>query len=260
MINEELARRAKSANSFSDYVSGSATAEFNSEVAEVKAIAEEKKKNIPEEHHGGIDRLVSRYIRRLAEWTNKYNANSASCPSVMICGAGNFPTGKKAKQNAREERLWGEYDSLKAIKNRIKSYKHIIKSGDKTAITELKTKLQKLTKEQNDMKEANAYYRKNKSMRGFRDLTDEGAERWDNEIKNGYSWQQCPYPSYALTNNNARIKATRDRISTLEAVKERGNKEFETRHFKVVENTEIMRLQLILTVVLEQAFIPLESQ
>ena len=64
----------------------------------------------------------------------------------MICGAGNFPVGKKAKQNAREERLWEEYDSLTAIKNRIKSYKHIIKSGDKTAITELKAKLEKINK------------------------------------------------------------------------------------------------------------------
>ena len=244
MINEELAKRAKEANSFSDYVKGSATSEFNAEINEVRAIAEDKKKNIPAEHHKGIDNLVERYTKRLAEWTNRYNANSASCPSIMICGAGNFPVSKKAKQNAREERLWEEYEKIQNLKHRITYYRHTIKNGDKNAITELKAKLERAIKLQEDMKEANAYYRKNKSMKGFRDLTDEGAERWDNEIKNGYSWQQVPYPSYTLTNNNSKIKSTRDRIAMLESEKSQGNKEIETKLFRVKENTEIMRLQV----------------
>ena len=44
-INEEAARRAKNANSWSDYREGSATAEYRAMVDEAAAIAE-KAKNI----------------------------------------------------------------------------------------------------------------------------------------------------------------------------------------------------------------------
>jgi len=53
-----------------------------------------------------------------------------------------------------------------------------------------------------------------------------------------------PYPSYTLTNNNSKIKSTRDRIAMLESEKSQGNKEIETKHFTVKENTDIMRLQV----------------
>jgi hypothetical protein len=52
------------------------------------------------------------------------------------------------------------------------------------------------------------------------------------------------FPSYELQNNNANIKRVESRIKRLKATKEAGTKETENRFFRVVENTEIMRLQL----------------
>ena len=81
-INEELARRAKDANSFSEYVEGRATAGYNASCAEARRIAEERKKEVPEERWAELDRLVERYCTKLASWTNRNNANEGSCPST----------------------------------------------------------------------------------------------------------------------------------------------------------------------------------
>ena len=121
-----------------------------------------------------------------------------------------------------------------------------IYSGDALAIEKLENKLADLLETQEEMKKANAYYRKNKTMKGYPELTDEEAEKLDNAIVNGYSWEQMPYPSYKLTNNNGKIKQTRDRLELLKKEKEEGSKEhdYSDLGFTVKENKDIMRLQL----------------
>lgn len=60
------------------------------------------------------------------------------------------------------------------------------------------------------------------------------------------SWHlsDAPFAGYQLSNNNAKIKNTKARLERLKKVKEAGTKETENDFFKVVENTELMRLQL----------------
>lgn len=53
------------------------------------------------------------------------------------------------------------------------------------------------------------------------------------------------YPSYMLQNNNANIHRTEGRLNQLRAAKEKGTQETKFKLFKVVENAEIMRLQII---------------
>ena len=53
------------------------------------------------------------------------------------------------------------------------------------------------------------------------------------------------YPSYALQNNNANIHRIEGRLKELRTAKEKGTLETENKFFKVVENTESMRLQLL---------------
>lgn len=53
------------------------------------------------------------------------------------------------------------------------------------------------------------------------------------------------FPAYALQNNNANIHRVEERLKSLKAVKEKGTKETEFELFKVVENVEAMRLQII---------------
>ena len=97
-ISEDMARAANDANSMSDYKQGSATEEYRKRVESVYAVVEkikQKRPNLAEK----AERMAGRYSKKLAEYYNSYYRNEASCPSVLISGAGNFPVKKKNKQN-----------------------------------------------------------------------------------------------------------------------------------------------------------------
>ena len=99
IINEETARRAKEANSFSDYKVGSATAEYQSMVSSARELGEQQKQCIDSIHHDKVDYLVDLYSRKLANNFNERNSIDACVPSIMISGGSNFPTRKKEMQN-----------------------------------------------------------------------------------------------------------------------------------------------------------------
>lgn len=259
LINEKLAREAKRANSFSDYKDGSATnsyrialSEFNEAVNGLKersnlleAEAEEKLEL--------VDYYCHKYAVKLASAINHENEIRSRVPSIMVCGAGNFPVRKKEKQNAAMEKFWAENGELFDPTNNY-YYKKIqtiltnttIYSNDALAIEKLENKLTDLKEHQEAMKAANAYYRKNGTMKGYSNLTEEKAAALDKVISSNYSFQQMPYPSYLLTNNNGKIKQTRDRLELLKKEKEEGSKEhdYSALGFTVKENNDIMRLQL----------------
>lgn len=259
LINENLAREAKRANSFSDYVEGSATSGYLYTITEFNKAVETLKKRANlldaerEEKLELVEYYCNKYAVKLASAINRENEIRARVPSVMICGPANFPTRKKEKQNAAMDKFWKESGDLfsptenyyfKKIENILLNT--TIYSGDALAIEKLENKLADLLETQEEMKSANAYYRKNKTMKGYADVTDEQAAKWDDKIENGYSWEKQAYPSYQLTNNNANIRRLKQRLEGLKAAKERGNKEIDYSHlgFTVKEDIEIMRLQL----------------
>jgi hypothetical protein len=259
LINENLAKEAKRANSFRDYEDGSATAQYKRLVAEFKTAVETLKKRAnlleaeAEEKLELVEYYCNKYAVKLASAINRENEIRSRVPSIMICGPANFPVRKKEKQNAAMDKFWQESGELfsptenyyfKKIENILLNT--TIYSGDALAIEKLENKLADLLETQEEMKKANAYYRKNKTMKGYAELTEEEAEKLDNAIINGYSWEQMPYAAYKLTNNNGKIKQTRDRLELLKKEKEEGNKEhdYSDLGFTVKENTEIMRLQL----------------
>ena len=101
-INELTARAAKEANSMSGYVTGSATSEYQNMVNRVYDTVEkikEKKPNLAEK----AQHMAERYSRKLAEYFNAYYRNEASCPSILISGAGNFPVRKRKSRTAAEK-------------------------------------------------------------------------------------------------------------------------------------------------------------
>ena len=117
-IDENTARRSHEMMSMSDYREGSATTEYQAAVDRAAALVEQQKKKVSPFYHDKLDSLLDRYARRLAQWTNDHNRNGASCPSVLVCGPANFPTRKKARQNAREDSLWKEYEEIQGILSR----------------------------------------------------------------------------------------------------------------------------------------------
>lgn len=246
-INEEMARIANDLNSFSDYKEGWATNQYRSRVDKVYDIVEriaEEKPHLLEKAEG----MAIRYSRKLSIYYNDYFRNEASCPSIMISGGANFPVRKKERQNSRRESLYHEWEYLESYAKKIEhllTMEQPILSGDKQAVELLQEKLNGLVETQEMMKAVNAYYRKEKTLDGCPNLTQEEIEKLKVDMASSWHWSDIPYLPYELTNNNANIKRTRDRLEALKKVKETGSQETECEFCKVVENTEIMRLQLI---------------
>ena len=245
-INELTARAAKEANSMSGYVAGSATSEYQNMVNRVYDTVEkikEKKPNLAEK----AQHMAERYSRKLAEYFNAYYRNEASCPSILISGAGNFPVRKKEKQNSRRETLMNDWKYLENYATKIEhllTMEQPILSGDAQAIEMLEEKLESLTELQDRMKAVNAYWRKHKTVEGCPELSVSQQEELKKAMSESWHLSDAPFAGYQLSNNNAKIKNTKARLERLKKAKEAGTKETENDFFKVVENTDLMRLQL----------------
>lgn len=248
-INEEAARRAREMWSFTDYKHGSKTAEYRAAVDKAYSLVD----RLPDELKERGAAIADRYAKRLAEWMNKQFQIEMMCPSIMISGGSNFPVKKKERQNAAQDRHYKLYDEIQAMPDKISGLlrgQNIIKAGDAYALEQLQAKVEKLEATQAKMKEMNAYYRKHKALKGYGSLTDEEAAELDKKIESDLLYK-VPFAPYELTNNNAKIKNTKERIAQLERLKN-GAETAETQQagkyatdlFKVVENAEIMRLQL----------------
>ena len=144
---EQNARRAKEANSFSDYREGSATAEYNSYCKEADEIAQAAKARLekahaPEDRSEKVDYLLARYKEKTLSWLNDLYVNRGRVPSILISGGSNFPVRAKEKQNAREDTLMRqnpEYllDEIKGIGYNAKT----IYSDEKDAVSRIKEKI-----------------------------------------------------------------------------------------------------------------------
>lgn len=227
MINETLARRAKENMSFSDYREGSATAEYNAVIADIKTKIELAKTKVSPEAQEKLDRLYERYCVKYADWINDHNRNGASHVSVMISGPANYNMKAHNRYLKREEKLWKEYEELKNIDWKIQSIvagDKIIRSDDINAIDKLKEKLLKAQKEHAAYKEHNKKARK------------EGKD---------------PLPAYVLSNSNGRMKNIKDRIARLEKLAKQAEatpieeRTTELNGVQIIDNIEANRIQII---------------
>ena len=243
-INEAAAKRAKEMNSFSDYTPGSATLEYKSLVDQAAEIAENQKKRVDPSFHEKIDALLDTYSKKLAANMNNGFAIDSRVPSVLIAGGSNFPTRKKEKQNAARDKNYGEWKDIQGLLEKIRSTgMGGISADDPDAVKKLNAKLEKLTKAQETMKAVNAYYRKHKSLEGCPELDSEAIEKLKKRMEiRGI--QDKPYPSWALSNNNAEIRRIKDRIQSLSINKEELYTGWEFAGGKAEINVKDNRLQL----------------
>lgn len=117
-------------------------------------------------------------------------------------------------------------------------------ADDPEALTKLTEKLEGLQMAQTRMKQINTYYRKHGTCQGFHGLSAEQAEKLDDRVRNGYSWEKAPYPAYALSNNNQEIRRLKERIKQLTEARELGYQGWEFEGGRVVANAENNRLQI----------------
>mgnify|MGYP000558016857 FL=1 len=255
IINEENARIAKQLSTFSDYVEGSATASYNAQCAEAAAILEKvKAKCATDEQRERAEYLYNRYCSVLAEAINRDNEIGTRCPSVLICGAGNFPTRKKEKQIAAWDKNMENFRKADHYLDMLKrAHTLAVKSDDPEVLDFLRAKLAGLEEAHALMVSANAYYRKNKTLEGFEGIPADtmawitrpgvylpGGRNGDGSPLAFYG---KPFPTYELTSSNANIKRVKQRIEMLEAVK--ASKPIEEEHdgYTYRENAEAMRVQ-----------------
>jgi len=93
-----------------------------------------------------------------------------------------------------------------------------ISGDDPEAVNLYKEKLAKLEAAREQMKAANAYWRKHKTMKGYPGMPDTAAAEIDERMKTAYSWAQKsgPFESWRLSNNNAEIRRIKEKLETLE--------------------------------------------
>ena len=244
-INEETARLAKMQNSFSEYKPGEATEIYKGYCDKAYDLLDQIREQRPREVERA-ERKVDYYCRKLADYFNAYYRNEASCPSVMISGPANFPTRKKEKQNSRRDSLMEEWKCLEEYLQKIKNILYgsqIIRSGDPDALEALREKLESLINEKESMKRINAYYRKNGTLKGYPEPFTKEQQRHIDFI---FSHSMERFGIFDTSNINQRIRSVKQRIERLEKEKSQGNVETESNgYFKVIENTDIMRLQII---------------
>lgn len=246
-INEKEAKTAHAMMSFSEYKPGSKTAEYNGYVDQAYDLADSIAKSKPDCSER-VYTMADRYARKMAEYFNKDFRIGCMCPSVMISGAGNFPVKKKEKQIQSWENNHKFFDEIQEILEKMKSILYsndMILSGDENAIEKLEEKLENLKSNQERMKSANKAIRMKDIAKGDGLLKDLGYT--EEQISNLRTPDYCGrvgYPDYLLRNNNANIRRLEGRLRNLKATKEKGTSESENQFFKVVENTELMRLQL----------------
>src|SRR5574344_1700241 len=158
-VSESTARTAQTINSFSEYKTGTATAQQKKYTDAIVKYANELLEKNPTDDTDKIEKVqyyIDSYSKKIADAIDRKNRIDASCPSVMICGAGNFPTRKKEKQNSARDKY---YEDTKYLYNTDDSNYYfkkirttltdsgIIKSDDKNAVQMIKNKIERLETE-----------------------------------------------------------------------------------------------------------------
>lgn len=253
-IDENAARRALEAYSWSDYKPGSATAEYRAAVDSAAEIAEQHKKRVSPFYYDKIDAALDRYAKRLADWTNAHNRNTASCPSSFITGGSNYGKvfgSKHEKQQTREGKLWEEYDEIQRLPERITEIgTGPVDLADPNAREILTERLEKLQKQHERAKAINAHYKKHKTFKGFPGITDEHAAELDASMStyNDRPNPDKPFSDYKLAELREKIKRTAARLEDLDKLQARQGQPDETTDFdggQIVRNTALNRLQII---------------
>lgn len=250
-IDENMARLSHQMMSMRDYKAGSATAEYQAAVDKAAALVAQRKQKVSTFYHSKLDGLLDRYARRLAQWTNDHNRNGASCPSVLICGAANFPVRKKEKQNAREDSLWKEYQNIQGILSKIKSVgTGPIDFSDPNARKMLVERLEAAKALHESKKQANAYYRKHKTLDGCPGITEKDREwltrpgvfaKGDGSPLALYG---IPFPSYDLQRDTADIRRYAARLEEYDKLQAQHDTGTEFDGGRIIRNVEQSRLQI----------------
>ena len=119
---------------------------------------------------------------------------------------------------------------------------HCISANDPQAVERLREKINQMETVYARWQALERYYKKYHTMIGCPiPLTEVEQQQVDYMRRHRFD----RFGIFDLTNLSARIRQTKERLETLEKEKKRGTKTTESDFCTIIENTEIMRLQLI---------------
>ena len=121
-----------------------------------------------------------------------------------------------------------------------------ISSDDPKAIEKLKEKLLSLERNQERMKQINAYYKKHNTLEGCPLLSKVEIMKLNSSMNSDWITDKKPYASFWLSNNNANIRQVKQRIEELE--KKASDTALTGWTFEageVIANRELNRLQIL---------------
>jgi uncharacterized protein (DUF934 family) len=185
---------------------------------------------------------VIKFERLFDNWLNA----KSNCISSMITGGSNFPVARANKANERErnhgEAYFKFFESLENKKSREERGEVIIKASDDDAVEKLQAKIDALELVQSQMKAFNKISL-SKKLSNQEKLDQVKALNITSEVLR-YT-ENGGFPSYKLTNNNAKIKNARARLESIKLNKSLDVADKIYDGFRIVHNTDIQRIQFV---------------
>ena len=185
---------------------------------------------------------VIKFERLFDNWLNA----KSNCISSMIAGGSNFPVARANKANERErnhgEAYFKFFESLENKKSREERGEVIIKASDDDAVEKLQAKIDALELVQSQMKAFNKISL-SKKLSNQEKLDQVKALNITSEVLR-YT-ENGGFPSYKLTNNNAKIKNAKARLESIKLNKSLDVADKIYDGFRVVHNTDIQRIQFV---------------
>ena len=164
----------------------------------------------------------------------------------MIAGGSNFPVARANKANERErnhgEAYFKFFESLENKKSREERGEVIIKASDDDAVEKLQAKIDALELVQSQMKAFNKISL-SKKLSNQEKLDQVKALNITSEVLR-YT-ENGGFPSYKLTNNNAKIKNAKARLESIKLNKSLDVADKIYDGFRIVHNTDIQRIQFV---------------
>lgn len=208
-----------------------------------------------EENSSYIEEDFERYRQGYLKRYNALLQAKSRVMSSMIAGPANFPAERNRKRCDVEHRRlvelleWREKMQRKLEAKYNPDSNAPISSDDPNAIEKLQAKIDSLESKQQQMKEVNSVVRKKgKSDREKVELLLEMGIKHDDIVdamkEPVFSWEKRGYPSFALRNNNAKIKGAKARLERLQQQQSSVTNERVINGIKIVDNVEENRIQL----------------
>lgn len=227
--------------------------------------------DMTDEQKAYMQQREEEYKQLITEYYNDSNSRFANNPSWAVTGPANYNTRRSEKLSNAAQRKAQEYEEklqrfeentqrkLKSMEPEDKqiarwrngkwSYGETISADDPLATKKLQAKLDYQKELQQHMKDVNAYYRKNGTVKGAPGVSDTQAKQIEADMARSWRTNPKPYESFELTNNNNSIKATESRLkqmqnrqATASSGGSGGGSSF--KGGEIIRNTDINRLQI----------------